>query len=146
MVDFLVMMEFFGTIGKLVAGSGFEEVVYQAGLCTSGGIKGVLSGKHYNRSWMIHECFTEALERLFFEACIQNIPQNLESILKADPLQMDVSSIWDKSHLKEYEGIHKRLKYCCSKGQFGLTPQFWISYQKAVQRQHKLNLSINAND
>ena len=38
--DFHAMMEFFSTIGKFVAGSGFEEVVYQAGLCTSGGIKG----------------------------------------------------------------------------------------------------------
>ena len=30
--DFHAMMEFFSTTGKFVAGSGFEEVVYQAGL------------------------------------------------------------------------------------------------------------------
>ena len=59
--DFHAMMEFFSTIGKFVAGSGFEEVVYQAELCTSGGIKGVLSGKHYNRSWMVHESFLKQL-------------------------------------------------------------------------------------
>ena len=45
MGDFRAMMEFFGTIGKLVSGSGFEEVVYQAELCTSGGIKGAPSSK-----------------------------------------------------------------------------------------------------
>ena len=48
--DFHVMMEFFSTIRKFVAGSGFEEVVYRAGLYTSGGIKCVFSCKHYNRS------------------------------------------------------------------------------------------------
>ena len=61
-------MEFFITIGKFVVGSAFEEVVYQAGLCTSGGIKGVLSGNHYNRSWMVHESLAEAIDRLFCEA------------------------------------------------------------------------------
>ena len=54
------MMEFFGTVGKFILGSGFEEVVYQAGLCTSGGIKGALTGKRYNKSWMLHKSFAEA--------------------------------------------------------------------------------------
>ncbi len=36
MGDFHAMMEFFGNVGKLVTGSGFEEVIYQAGSCTSG--------------------------------------------------------------------------------------------------------------
>ena len=73
--DFNAMMEPFSTIRKFVAGSGFEEVVYQAGLCTSGGIKGVLSGKHCNRSWMVHESFAEAIVRLFSEAFLQRIFQ-----------------------------------------------------------------------
>ncbi len=42
---FHAMMECFGTIGKLGLRSGFEEVVYQAELCTSGGIKGAPSSK-----------------------------------------------------------------------------------------------------
>ena len=103
--DFHAMMEFFGTIGKLVTGSGFEEVVHQAGLCTSGGIKGVLSGKHYNRSWMIHECFAEAIERLFCKAFFQSIPEELDSTLKADPLQLDVNSILNETVFKEYEDM-----------------------------------------
>ena len=47
-------MELFGNIGKAVTGSGFEDIIYKAELCTTGGIKGVLSGKHYNRPRMIH--------------------------------------------------------------------------------------------
>ena len=34
------------TIGTKVAGSGFEEILFQSGLCGSGSIKGILSGKH----------------------------------------------------------------------------------------------------
>ena len=99
--DFLAMIEFFGIIGKLDTGSGFEDVVYQSGLCTSGGIKGVPSGKHYNRRRTIHECFAEAIERLFCEAIFQNITQELDSTLKVDPLQLDVNPILNETHFKE---------------------------------------------
>ena len=47
--DFHAFMAFFGSIGKFVTGSGFEEIVYQSGLCTSGSMNGLLSGKHYTR-------------------------------------------------------------------------------------------------
>ena len=47
--DFYAFIAFFGSIGKLANGSGFEEIVYQDGLCTSGSTNWLLSGKHYNR-------------------------------------------------------------------------------------------------
>ena len=47
--DFHAFMAFFGCVGKYITGSGFEEVAFQSGLCTSGSITSVLSGKHYNR-------------------------------------------------------------------------------------------------
>ena len=144
--DFHATMEFFGTIGKLVTGSGFEGVVYLAGLCTSRGIKGVLSGKHYNRSCMIHECFAEAIERLFCKAFFQNIPQELESTRKADPLQQDVNLLPNETPFKEYEDMYNSFRDRCAQGEFGLIPQFWILYQQAVNRQHKFHLSINTND
>ena len=34
--DFHAMMTFFGIIGTFISGSGFEEIVYQSGLCTPG--------------------------------------------------------------------------------------------------------------
>ena len=42
--DFHFIKENFGVIGKLVAGSGFEDVTFQAGLCSTGSLKGVLDG------------------------------------------------------------------------------------------------------
>ena len=48
----------------LVESSGFEDVVFQAGLCTSGSLNGVIKASHYNRAWFVHSLFSEALERL----------------------------------------------------------------------------------
>ena len=39
--DFHGFMQFFGNIGKFVTDSGFEDIIYQADLCTDGGLKGV---------------------------------------------------------------------------------------------------------
>ena len=42
--DFDFMKEIFAVLGKLVCGSGFEDVVFQRGICSSGSLNGVLSG------------------------------------------------------------------------------------------------------
>ena len=61
--DFHFMKEIFTIIGNLVSRSGFEDIVFQAGVCSSGSLNGVLSGSHYNRGWTIHSVLSEALER-----------------------------------------------------------------------------------
>ena len=48
--DFHAMMEIFNIIGTIVAGSRFEDIIFQAGLCASGSLNGVMKGKHYNRA------------------------------------------------------------------------------------------------
>ena len=63
-------------------GSGFEDTVYQTGLCTSGGINGIIAGKHYNRCWFVHESFADALDRLFCESCGISCPSDLISLIK----------------------------------------------------------------
>jgi hypothetical protein len=50
-----------------VAGSGFEDIVFQSGVCTSGSLQGVLAGSRYNRGWTVHNAFSEALERLLLQ-------------------------------------------------------------------------------
>lgn len=48
----------------LVESSGFEDVVFQSGICSSGSLNGVINGTQYNRAWFVHSVFSEALERL----------------------------------------------------------------------------------
>ena len=52
--------------GKVVAGSGFEDIVFQSDLSSNGSLNGVLCDSHYNRSWIIHDTVSGALERMLF--------------------------------------------------------------------------------
>ena len=118
------MMEFFSTIGKFVAGSGFEEAVYQAELCTSGGIKGVLSGKHYKTSWMVHESFAEAIDRLFCEAFLPEITEDLEHIAKRNVSEQIIDNVIETIPFTDYERRYENLQSCYLRGEFEKTPQF----------------------
>ncbi len=44
--DFHFIKENFGIIGQLVAGSGFEDIVFQAGMCSTGSLRGGLAAQH----------------------------------------------------------------------------------------------------
>ena len=65
--DFHYMKEGFILISKLIGGSGFKDVIFQAGICSSGSMNGIISGSHCNRSWAMHGLVSETLERLLFE-------------------------------------------------------------------------------
>ena len=58
-------MHFFINCRKFVTNSGFEEIVYQARMCSLGGIKPALSGKSNNLCWRIHKVVAEAISILF---------------------------------------------------------------------------------
>lgn len=45
----------------------------ESGIVSEGSIKGVLSGKHYNRSVLCHKTMYEALQRLRFEAFLDTL-------------------------------------------------------------------------
>ena len=71
--DFHAMMAF------SARSSGFEEIAYETGLCPPGSINALLSGKHYNKFWWVHEILSDALERLFI---IQYLPEHEETLHK----------------------------------------------------------------
>ena len=144
--DFHAMMAFFGIIGAFVAGSGFEGILFQAGLCSSGSIKGLMSGKHYNRCWLLHEAFAEALERLFLQQYVPEIPAIIEEFARDQPAFTDVSPLLKDKLVSEYEVFYNEKKRKCLEGDFGKTPQFWAMYTKLVERQQKLHYGINVND
>ena len=75
--DFHVMQAFFGTTGSYITGSGFEDVIYQLGLCQPGRMSSLLKGKRYNQSWLIHGSMAEAICRLFQKAFVDSLPDRL---------------------------------------------------------------------
>ena len=141
------VIEFFGTVRKLVSGSGFGEVVYQAGFCTSGGIKGALTGKHYNRSWVrvLHESFAEAINRLFCESYIPDVFEDLGSQIKIEVEEPSVDAVIGGFSFSDYRQQYNDLKARCLEGDFGRTPQFWMQYERVIDRQQKMHLTINTN-
>ena len=40
-------------MGMLVANTGFEDIVYQSGFCSSVSNNSVLAGSCYNRAWIV---------------------------------------------------------------------------------------------
>ena len=48
--DFNFTKQNFGIIGKIVTESGFEDVLFQAGACSPGSLKGIFTSCHYNRA------------------------------------------------------------------------------------------------
>ena len=55
----------FQVIGNLVSESGFEDNVFQASVCLSGSINGIMTRSHYNRAWFVHNIMSEALKSYY---------------------------------------------------------------------------------
>ena len=65
--DFHFVKENFAVIGKIISNTGFEDTVFQGGVCSTGSLTRVLAGSHYNRAWTVHSVCSEALECLLLE-------------------------------------------------------------------------------
>ena len=59
--DFHFMKEIFTVLDTLMKRSGFEDVIFLAGVCSTGSLNGILSGSHYNRCWTVHSVMGEEL-------------------------------------------------------------------------------------
>ena len=57
----------------LVANSGFEDVVYQSNVCSSGSQNGKFSGSLYNKARYVHDAMSEALVRLLLQQFIDEV-------------------------------------------------------------------------
>ena len=139
-------MHFFGNIGKYISHSGFEDVVFQAGMCTDGSLKGVISGKSYNKCWNVHEVVSEAIDRLFCDAYMQPMKnvntRKLKNVLTKNDTEASLSNTIFKNNRKEYEDKKER----CLRGEFGITPQYWMVYNSMIGLLHRLHFAINTND
>lgn len=52
-------------MAMLFESSGFEGVIFQSSICSSGRLNGVIKGSQYNCAWFVHSIFSEALGRLW---------------------------------------------------------------------------------
>ncbi len=143
--DFHFIKENFGVIGKLIAGSGFEDVVFQSGVCSMGSLNGVLAGSHYNRAWIVHASFSEALEKLLFERFLEE--KNF--VISTSFYHFDqISNCCDLiEHATELYAHYHAFKDDMRKGMFGKTAQFWVQlYLDLIECQRRAHLAVQEND
>lgn len=114
---FHTICSYLGAIGKLMAGSGLAEIVIEAGVCASGSIQKVISGKHYNRSIRVHKRCLEALERLLFSY-----------FLTAHDLHDEITSMDEKEIFSLYNLFRAKLQA----GEYGSTAKFLLMYMEYV--------------
>ena len=81
------MVAFFGVIGRLVSGSGFEDVLFQVGHCTSRSINSAISGSIVTDCGMyMNHSRRHIIERLFLErffVIFPRLPPSLPNFLEA---------------------------------------------------------------
>ena len=149
--DFHAMKEIFSVLGLFVQGSGFEEIIFQSGMCNSGTLNGILTGSHYNRCWKIHEHFAEALEHLLMKRFLMENDISLDSMVSNTDVfsaaSGNMSSLAYNSVLtdlfKDYEDFKEKVRG----GFFGITPQFWVrNYLDVVDILHLLHISVHTAD
>ena len=129
----------------MVSSSGFEDIVFQSKLCSAGSFGSVLCGSHYNRSWVIHNAITEAVEplllRFFGETKIQ-LPESLVKI-SADP-ELFSPNIQDES--AEFHYSSELFKQTVRDVKLGKTQQFWLLYLDMSRNQHMIHLAVQENN
>ena len=149
--DFHIIKENFKVMGLIVQCSGFEEVVYQAIICTSGSLSGVMSGVHYNRAWRVHEVMYEAFERVLYKRFLTT-KNNQEQPSVSDEL-CDLAS--EESEVVSLESMQLgeplRLKFHdyqqkVKDGYLGKMAQFWLIYIKTLRNQLQHRVSVQEND
>ena len=139
MSSFHLTCAFMGALGKKMRCSGFEEVLIESGICASGSIEQVLTGKHYNRALRVHKVVYEALERillqvyeslhgcLFDKQGVTTLDHLAKNPCKDNLLACLASESCNKS-LDRYDEFKETVR----QGALGKTAQFWLSYMEKV--------------
>lgn len=102
-------------------GSGFSDILLEARLIGSGSLKGVLSGKHYERTLHYHKVLIEALEQLLFRQYqesesvefVQEGQKNLNHIVETcsfDAIESALNNDVVREYLSNYLIYHEKVK------------------------------------
>ena len=125
------MKGIFAVLGKLVCGPGFEDVVFQTGICSSESLNGILGGSHYNHCWTVHSVFAEALECLLFKrfAECDNMPDMVHILSENESVdKFEIKRLLKDGEVRNMMIRYNRFKEKIRHGEYGKTAQFWLSY------------------
>jgi len=124
----------------MMAGSGFEEILIEAGVCASGSIDKVMSGKHFNRAMRVHQRMLEALERMMIaEFCkmektavdIQSMTYEMRQ-LASNPSHETFDQCAASVHCLDFVKSYNQFQDDIRQGKLGETAKFWMAYCECV--------------
>jgi len=140
-------------LGHMVSGSGFEEIIIEAGIiCASGSLHQVLTGKHYNWALRVHHHMIDAINRLLLQAFLDLSGFSEEDLSE---IQLLASSPSDDTLLAETSHSEACVKFLeafsvfvsnTQGGSLGKTAQFWINYTDSVWALLRFLRAIKEND
>lgn len=113
-------------------GSGYSDILIEAGLVTSGCLKNVLKGKAYAKALHCLKTVSEAMGRLLIERFLEeenmeiNIPMALFNLTQSCNCESLNAAIKDRNTatiLEKYVAYKRKVR----DGHLGKTAKFWIS-------------------
>ena len=125
-------MNFIGMLtGHKCRGSGYKDILLEAGLVTSGSLNAVLKGKAYNKALFCLKTVVEALERLLIEQYIKEngdmeapvVLQTLVQSLDRERLEIAVQDRETMALVTKYQAFEESVR----RGHLGKTAMFWMS-------------------
>ena len=142
---FHIILNYLKAVGKLLVGSGFEEVVIDSKICASGSIEGVLKGKNYNRSLMVHKTVLESLERMLFSVFCQTV--NVRILLEEAKKELKgFQTCGEEGNIQALAEEYFKFKQDVRRGKLGKTAQFWLVYIDIIWNIKHLIRATKTND
>ena len=122
---FYITCSYLGALGKPLCCSGFEEILVESGICASGSINKVMSGKHYNRAMRVHKLTLEALERLLLKTfeevhgldCASEVKDVLDMAI-SNPSQDVVNQAMENRNYENLFDLYESFKEKVHSGDF----------------------------
>ena len=142
----IVRMGVFHTIcllfRTLMKGSGIAEIIIEFGICASGSLDRVMTGKYFNRALRVHKLVLEALVRLLLVRFEEVHPRDASLSKEAFKLLMDLienpgtdtaSKIKHSEEFRTYFDKFNAFKSEALNGIHGKTAQFWTKYMTIIE-------------
>ena len=155
---FHILCAYFKMLGKKMDGSGLQDILIESGMMSSGSMKGVMTGKNYDRSLHCHKTMLECLERLLLEeflsvagkdSLLSDIPETSKRKFEAlvqSQTSATLAEVLGDAHLTTLLVSYESFKSDVRKGSLGKTAQFWLSYMDCVWNALSLIRSVKENN
>ena len=130
----------------MVRDSGFEDVIFSSNICSSGSLHGVLAGSHYNRAWLVHKIFAEALKRLLLTRFLAEEKPYIPASVRHGDFQLERLGKKSLESLDAFFAKYTKYRSDMSNGKIGKTDQFWTMYLDIMRYQTMAHTTVQEND